>query len=110
MFQLAYITSTARVALSATLWVALSSSLASGQEAPEEPEEPESEVSPQIWVDYNPSVMLSPKLNLYGDAGFRTELESGGWWRLLLRANAMYYLSNSLPTRARSESPRPRRG
>jgi hypothetical protein len=61
-----------------------------------EPEEPESEVSPQIWVDYNPSVYLNPKLNLYGDVGFRTELQSGGWWRLLLRANAMYSLSNSL--------------
>jgi hypothetical protein len=67
-----------------------------GQEEPEEPEEPESEVSPQIWFDYNPSVMLNPKLNLFGDAGFRTELKSKGWWRLLLRANAMYSLSNSL--------------
>jgi hypothetical protein len=65
---------------------------------PEEPEEPdvETEVSPQIWVDYNPSIYLTPKLNLFGDVGFRTELQSGGWWRLLLRANAMYSLSNSL--------------
>ena len=80
-------TSVPRVALSATLWV-LSSSLALGQEAPEEPEEPESEVSPQIWVDYNPSLYLNPKLNFYGDAGFRTELESGGWWRLRLPRRA----------------------
>jgi len=67
-----------------------------GQEEPEEPEEPEGEVSPQIWVDYNPSVFLTPKLNLYGDLGYRTELESGGWWRLVVRPNAMYSLSNSL--------------
>jgi hypothetical protein len=66
------------------------------QQGPEEPEEPESEVSPQIWVDYNPSVFLTPKLNLYGDVGYRTELQSVGYWRLLLRANAMYSLSNSL--------------
>ena len=66
------------------------------QGEPEEPGEPESNVSPQLWIDYNPSVMLSPKLNLFGDVGFRTALESGGWWRLPLRANAMYSLSNSL--------------
>ncbi|MEE8551031.1 MAG: hypothetical protein V3T08_07230 [Gemmatimonadota bacterium] len=34
------------------------------QQKPEKREEPESEVSPQIWIDYNPSVMLNPKLNL----------------------------------------------
>jgi hypothetical protein len=66
------------------------------QEERGEPEEAESEVSSQIWVDYNPSLYLTPKLNLFGDVGFRTELQSGGWWRLLLRANAMYSLSNSL--------------
>ncbi len=67
-----------------------------GQEEPEEPEEPEREVSPQIWFDYNPSVTLNPKLNLYGTVGFRTETKSSGWWRLVIRANTMYSLSNSL--------------
>ncbi len=71
-----------------------SAAVALGQSA--DPEEPEGEVSPQIWVDYNPSVFLTPKLNLYGDLGYRTELQSGGWWRLVVRPNAMYSLSNSL--------------
>ncbi len=41
--------------------------------AQKEPEEPESEVSPQIWVDYNPSVLLTLKLDLFGDIGYRAE-------------------------------------
>jgi hypothetical protein len=86
----------ARLAIAALSLSLLWTPATFAQEEPEEPEEPETEVSPQLWVDYNPSVYLNPKLNLYGDVGFRTELQSGGWWRLLLRANAMYSLSNSL--------------
>lgn len=67
-----------------------------GQGEPEEPEEPETEVSAQLWVDYNPSVLLTPRLDLYGNLGYRTQLKSGGWWRLVIRPNAMYRLVGTL--------------
>jgi len=41
--------------------------------------------STQIWLDYNPSWALSPKLTTGGDVGFRKELGSEGWIRLVLR-------------------------
>lgn len=43
------------------------------------------EVSPQIWLDFNPSHRLSPKVDLFGDTGIRWEMESDGWLRLVLR-------------------------
>jgi len=43
------------------------------------------ESSKQIWLDYNPSWVISPKVTISGDAGYRTELESGGGSRLVLR-------------------------
>ena len=90
------ITRLARSALVALLLAVTGPLSALAQEEPEEPEEPETEVSPQLWVDYNPSVLLTPKLNLFGALGYRTELQSSGWWRLVIRPNAMYSLSNSL--------------
>lgn len=56
-----------------------------------EPEE-EDNVSPQIWVDYNPSRPFSERWEAYGDIGFRTELESNGWVRFVLRPNVRYSL------------------
>lgn len=56
--------------------------------------EQESEVSPQIWVDYNPAKRLTERWELYGDAGLRTELQSGGWFRIVVRPSVRYSLSN----------------
>jgi hypothetical protein len=47
-------------------------------------------ISPQLWVDYNPSWRLGDKVDLYGDLGVRSELESGGWWRFILRPSVRY--------------------
>ena len=46
------------------------------------------EVSPQIWLDYNPSHRLSPKVDLFGDIGIRWEMENKGLLRLILRPSA----------------------
>ena len=54
------------------------------------------DIVPEIWVDYNPSYALSPKLDLYGDIGLRTQLESGGWWRFVLRPNVRYNVSKAV--------------
>ena len=43
------------------------------------------EVLPQIWLDYNASHQLSPKVDIFGDAGIRWTTESEGWLRLILR-------------------------
>lgn len=43
------------------------------------------DTSQQIWVDYNPSWMISKKVTFGGDVGYRTQLESDGWDRLALR-------------------------
>lgn len=37
----------------------------------------------QLWLDYNPSWMLSPKRTVGGVVGYRAQLESGGWHRLI---------------------------
>ena len=42
------------------------------------------DVSPQIWFDYNPSHRLSPKVDIFGTAGIRWEMENDGWLRLVL--------------------------
>ena len=83
-----------RVVAAAVTLSALTAPAVVGQAEPEV--ELERTVSPQIWVDYNPSVFLSPKVNLYGDIGFRTELQSEGWWRLVIRPNILYSVSNSV--------------
>ena len=49
-----------------------------------------SELSRQIWLDYNPSWALSDRVQLYGDVGYRSELESRGWWRAVLRPSVRY--------------------
>ena len=54
------------------------------------------DIVPQLWIDYNPSHPLTSKLDLYGDIGLRTELESGGWWRFVLRSNVRYDVSNAV--------------
>ena len=43
------------------------------------------DVSQQIWVDYNPVWALRDSLQLYGDAGIRTELGQQGWGKIVLR-------------------------
>ena len=48
-------------------------------------EEEEEEVSPQIWLDYNPRWTWPSGLELYGDVGARTELGSNGWGRIIVR-------------------------
>ena len=44
----------------------------------------------QFWLDYNPSWLLSPKVTVGGDTGYRTLTETGGWDRLVLRTNVDY--------------------
>ena len=43
------------------------------------------ETSRQIWLDYNPSWKTSGNPTVGGDVGYRFQLESGGWHRLVLR-------------------------
>jgi len=43
------------------------------------------DISPQIWLDYNPLHRLSPRVDLFGDAGIRWNTEHDGWWRFVLR-------------------------
>ena len=50
----------------------------------------DNEVSPQLWMDYNPSWRASPRFEVYGDLGARTELQSGGWWRFVIRPSVRY--------------------
>lgn len=51
------------------------------------------DVSPQLWMDYDPSVQLSPRVRLFGDFGARTQLETGGWWRIVARPSVRYDIS-----------------
>lgn len=45
-----------------------------------------SDITRQLWVDYNPSWLTSKKnITAGGDVGFRTPLESADWIRLVLR-------------------------
>ena len=43
------------------------------------------DLSPQILLDYNPLHRLSPRVDLFGDAGIRWNSADDGWWRLVLR-------------------------
>ena len=43
------------------------------------------EVSQQIWLDYNPRVIWPSAIEVYGDIGVRTELNSRGWGRFVVR-------------------------
>lgn len=43
------------------------------------------DISPQIWLDYNPLHLLSPRVDLFGDAGIRWNTENDGWRRFVLR-------------------------
>ena len=44
----------------------------------------QSDISKQIWIDFNPSYLFSPGLELFGDIGTRKEIENDGWWCGLL--------------------------
>ena len=44
-----------------------------------------SEVSKQIWADVNPTYYFDKDFRLFGDLGFRTELEDDAWWKLVVR-------------------------
>jgi len=50
----------------------------------------EDEVSPQLWVDYNPAWRVAPRIDVFGDVGARTELGSQGWWRFVVRPSVRY--------------------
>lgn len=54
------------------------------------------DVSPQLWLDYVPSVFLKENLELYGDIGVRWEIESSGWWRLVVRPGLRSCLGNGI--------------
>jgi len=54
------------------------------------------DVGPQLWLDYNPSYSLTPKLDLYGDVGVRTEIGSSSWWRVVVRPNVRYDVSKAV--------------
>lgn len=41
--------------------------------------------SQQIWLDYNPSWVLSPSVTFGGDVGYRTKLDTDVGFRLVLR-------------------------
>jgi hypothetical protein len=61
------------------------------------------DVSPQIWLDYNPRVIWPSAFEVYGDVGVRTELENNGWGRLVVRPAVrgpvgMFRLSGGLGT------------
>jgi hypothetical protein len=47
----------------------------------------------ELWLDYNPTATVSPRIDLYGDVGYRVQLESGGFQRLVVRPNARYRFS-----------------
>jgi len=55
----------------------LSSSILHAQE--------EEEVSPQIWLDYNPRWTWPSGFEVFGDVGVRTELRQNGWGRIVVR-------------------------
>ena len=45
----------------------------------------------QLWVDYNASWTVTPKLSLYGDLGARSDLESAtNWKQLVIRPGMLY--------------------
>lgn len=48
----------------------------------------------QLWMDYNPSWMISPKVTLGGDVGIRTELDNQEGLRLVLRPGINLALKN----------------
>lgn len=50
----------------------------------------EDEVSPQLWVDYNPSWQVGPRVDVFGDVSARTEFGSQGWWRFVVRPSVRY--------------------
>ena len=66
-----------RIAYVAAVWIAavVSVSEASAQ----------NDVSEQIWLDYNPRWTWPSGLELFGDAGVRTELAERGWGRIVVR-------------------------
>ena len=72
--------------------VPLAALLAPGQAAGQD----ESDVVTEIWLDYNPSYSLSPRADAYGDIAVRTQADSEGWWRFILRPNLRYSVSDIL--------------
>ncbi len=52
----------------------------------------ESDVSKQIWIDFNPSYFINPTLKIFGDIGVRKEFENNGWWRLVVRPSIRTWL------------------
>jgi hypothetical protein len=53
--------------------------------SPAQAQDDDSEISEQIWFDYNPRWTFPSNLELYGDLGVRTELGAQGWGRVVVR-------------------------
>jgi hypothetical protein len=79
------------VALAALVTVVSGARPASAQTAAEV-----DRVSPQLWVDYNPTVPLNSRWSLIGDVGVRSELKADGWWRVVVRPGVRYQLSEAV--------------
>lgn len=54
-----------------------------------------SEVSRQLWLDYNPSFYITvPTLQAFGDVGLRKEGGGTEWWRIVVRPGVKYALGS----------------
>lgn len=51
------------------------------------------DVAFQLWMDYNPSWMVTPRLEVYGDIGLRDDFEEAGWLRFVVRPGVRYQLN-----------------
>ncbi len=45
----------------------------------------DSDVTQQIWLDFDPSRWLTPRVELFGDVGVRWGIDDRSWWRLVVR-------------------------
>lgn len=52
-------------------------------------------ITPQLWLDYNPTFSVSEKVDLYGDIGMRS-LFPNEWYRFVVGSSVRYKLSKIL--------------
>lgn len=50
----------------------------------------------QVWLDFYPHFYLTPNLQFYGDAGFRTLVTDAQWVRIHGRPSVRYHINNTL--------------
>lgn len=48
-------------------------------------QEEQEDVSPQLWIDYNPRWTWPSSFEVFGDVGVRTEFLQNGWGRFIIR-------------------------